>query len=260
MDELKENKVEKSSLKFIILWGVLLIIVLIAIYFTSIHLMNIKYINFATIELDRNITIEDEKIAKIIKVDASKFKKFKDNFIGANIIIGAEEDNNDTSIKPNAEPNNLKKEEFKEQAENNFKILENFILNRDLSIYTKLRNALEDSNLYDNKVEETKTSNDILLNNFYANVCAGLLKYHFNFEQFNIEVNKIKKYNDTTMYITVNNRYLVIFEYNSSECYFLVYNGKKYNDNKKELIFNHLQGYNSLKSWYRIENMSIDVN
>lgn len=57
--------------------------------------------------------------------------------------------------------------------------------------------------------------------------------------------------------MTINNKYFIIFEYGKSECYFIVYKGTKYDANKEHLVLDHIGGYDSLKSWYRIKTMPI---
>ena len=254
MEESKEKKTIKITLKTAILCFILLLAILVGIYFLTTYLINRKYINYNMINVNENIEIEDEQIAQLINVDINEFKNFKDNFIGANISIETVETNKFF------EPSISEKKEFKNLAKNNFILLEKYILNNDVKIAEQLIKALNDTALYVygeklSVVEQTEKIDSNLLNSFYTNVCAGLIKNHFKFDEFNIKVTKIEKYNDITMYITVNNKYLVVFEYDESECYFVVYNGTKYDADKEELIFDHIQGYNSFKAWYRIENM-----
>lgn len=264
---MKEEKQKKIKLSTIIILFILLVCIVAAcIIFISFN--NNKYINNTSIKNPEN-NINDENIAKMIDVDFEEFNKFKNYFIGANIKIGDMSDDNSLQSFITGEPSSSKKIEFKNDAEKNFKILETYILNSDKNVANVLLDSLKDTDLYVSRdaagIIESSENLDIsskTLDNFYIFACSGLIKHYFNFNNYDISVSKIEQYNgdrDIAIYMTINNKFFVIFEYDKSECYFLIYNGTKYNENKESIVDEHIGGYDSLKSWYRIETMPIDA-
>lgn len=254
---MEEKKQIKISLKTAIILFILLIGVLIGIYFLIGNFTDKKYINYDAIEI-RTGEISDEDIAQLIDVDIKEFTNFKDNFIGTNVIIEDEP----KQIKKLSEISNSKKIEFKNQAQENFKLLETYILNSDNNISQKLLEGLQNSDLYTygNRLATVEDSDNLevsqeTLNKFYAYVCSGLIKNYFKFEEYNINVLNLEKNNDIAVYMTINNKYFIIFEYGKSECYFIVNKGTKYDANKEDLVFDHIGGYDSLKSWYKMQKI-----
>lgn len=263
---MEEKKQIKINLKTVIILFIILLGLLIGIYFLIVNLTNKKYINYGAIKIE-NSEISDETIIQLLDVDAKDFTNFKDNFIGANVIIEDKPEQTKRStfiIESDTEISNSKKIELKNQAQENFKLLETYILNCDKDIAQKLLEGLKNPNLYtytNKKLTLIENSDDInisseTLNKFYAYVCSGLIKNHFNFEEYSINILNIEKNNDIDIYMTINNKYFITFEYGESECYFSFYKGTEYNINKKYLVFDHIGGYNSLKSWYRIGTMT----
>lgn len=269
---MEQKKQIKISLKFTIFLIIIITIsILLGGYFLAQYIISKKHINNSTI-VALNTEISDTEISNLIDTDLIEFEKFKDDFIGTKIII--EENNTKNNDKKSLtlekafEPSNSKKLEFKQQASTNFKILETYILNNEEKITNILLESLNNKQLYkyQNKLEIVEKTegleiSDETINKFYAYVLSGMIKNHFKYEDYNIKVQKITKNNDidTDIYLVVNNKYLVLFEYDETECYFFVYKGTEYNINKKELLLEHIGGYNSLKSWYRIENMPVEA-
>lgn len=264
---MEENKHIKINLKMAIILFIILVGIFIGAYFLTVKFLDKKYINYNTIETITS-DISDETIAQLIDVDINEFKNYKDYFVGTNIEIDekSSEQANGTSSILIGKIGNSKNLEFKEQAQNNFKLLETYILNNDNHISQELLKGLNNSNLYtyNNKLGLVEESKDFdvsqeTMNKFYVYVCSGLIKNHFNFKEYNINIVKIKKSNYIDIDITINDKYYIIFEFGQSECYFLIYKGTKYDANQNGLLFDHIQGYNSIKSWYKIDSMpSID--
>ncbi|MGN1298999.1 MAG: hypothetical protein ACI4UE_03345 [Candidatus Scatovivens sp.] len=267
---MEEKKKIKISLKVAIIIGILMISTIIGLYFMINYFINRKYVNYDLIEAENGNAIEDKVISKLISIEEEEFKKFKDYFVGANVSIEEEKSNSHENGYFSGSAwdsvSSSQKIEFKNQAEYNFNLLKTYILYNDIEIVQKILENLENQKLYEygNKltVVDEGGSTEIsqgLLNKFYAYVCSGLIKKHFNFDEFKINITKIEKNNSIDIYMTINNKYLAIFEYNKAECYLMLFNGTKYDIEKEEIIFDHIGGYNSIMSWHRIENTpSID--
>lgn len=265
---MEQKKKIKISLKItIVLIFIIVVSILLSVYFLVQYISNKMYINKSTI-VSSNNEILDTEISDLINVNLEELQKFKDDFIGTNVIIEEEKIQNDNTLSfAYGELSNSKKIEFKQQASANFKLLETYILNNEENVTQTILESLDNKQLYRyqsrvgvvEKTADLEVSNETI-NKFYVYVLSGMIKNYFKYDEYNIKIEEIIKNSevDTDIYVVVNNKYLVVFEYDETECYFLIYNGTTYNSDKEELVFEHIGGYNSLKSWYRIETMPTD--
>lgn len=246
---MKTKKRLESFFKTIIILAIFVIIFIVAIIFvrSSINkINNQKYLNSNPLGPAAN-EITDNEIIKLINIPDETFKEFKDNFIGTNVNI--EQDENGTTPFLPFEPSKSEKLQFKTQAENNFKLLKNYILNRDDYIYIFLLNNIQESNFNENE-----------LDSLYASVCSGMVKNYLNFDKYTIKFDKIEQYADSKeMMFSVNDKFLVLFTY-SKDCFWInIYNGTKYNSDQDSIIQEMLNGYNELLYWHKIKTMpSVD--
>ena len=198
-------------------------------------------INCDAIEVKDN-EISDETISQIIKVDINEFIKYKNFFINVDGYS-----------------------EYTEEAPKNFKLLETYIINSDNKLAQDLTEGLNTPDLYtnSNKLSVVGKSQDFsnsqeFMNKFYTYVCSGLIKNHFNFENYSINIDKIIDNDDIEIYMSINDAYYIIFEYKQSECYFTIQEGPEYDMNQFGLVFDHIQGYDSIMAWDMTKLMPLE--
>ncbi len=250
MEEKKQIKISLKTAIILTIFVVFLIGIIIFGCFAMNKISNKKYLNSKP--LGYNVKeINEEEIVNLVDLTDEDFKAFKENFIGANVTIEKEE--NQTTLTPSLlfEPSSAKKLQFKEQAEDNFNLLENYISNRDEDIYTFLLSNLRKSGVSENE-----------LDSIYASVCSGMVKNYINFDEYTIKFDEekgIKQYVDNKeMMFSVNDKFLVVFAY-SKDCFWIsIYNGTKYDLDKDAIIEERIFGYNELLYWERIETMPVD--
>lgn len=251
MEEKKQIKISLKTAIILIIFIVFLIGVIIFGCFAINKISNKKYLNSKPLGYNAKEINEDE-IVNLVDLTDEEFKSFKENFIGANVTIEKEE--NQTTLTPSLlyEPSSAKKLQFKEQAEENFKLLENYISNRDEDIYTFLLSNLRKSGLSENE-----------LDSIYASVCSGMVKNYIGFEEYTIKFDEekgIKQYaNNKEMMFSVNDKFLVVFVCGKDCLWISIYNGTKYDLDRDAIIEERIFGYNELLNWEIIETRpSID--
>lgn len=249
MEEKKQIKISLKTAIILTIFVVFLLGVIIFGCFAMNKFSNKKYLNSKPLGHNAK-EINEEEIVNLVGLTDEEFKSFKENFIGANVTIEKEE--NQTTMTPSLlfEPSSSKKLQFKEQAEENLNLLENYISNRDENIYTFLLNNLRKSGLSENE-----------LDSIYASVCSGMVKNYIDFEEYTIKFDEekgIKQYVDNKeMMFSVNDKFLVVFAY-SKDCFWIsIYNGTKYDLDKDAIIEERIFGYNELLYWERIETMPV---
>lgn len=243
-----EKKQIKISLKTAIILTIFVVFLIEAIVFGCFAMNKInnrKYLNSKPLGYNSK-EINEEEIINLVDLTNEEYKEFKENFIGTNVTIEKEE--NQTRINSTSlfEPSSARKLQFKEQAEDNFDLLKNYIFNRNEDIYASLLNKLRESEVSKNG-----------LDSIYASVCSGMVKNYIRFEEYTIKFDEeegIKKgIGNKEMMFSVNNKFLVIFTY-SKNCFWIsIYDGTKYDFNKDAIIEEKIFGYNELLYWERIK-------
>lgn len=242
-------KEEKEPIKislslFLILFIFIVIISLIILYSIVSQSSNqeneIKSSEDTKVVLGKKISIKDEikeeDISNIVGIDLQCFNEIKKNFL------------EETDNELNKSEQTYQETKYKKEADENFNAIEEYIKYNDNIVTQIILEELNNKKKYDEEDEECIVSEKDL-DRFYAYVYSGLIKYHIQLNNYDINVKyiNVKYNNDTTMSIEINNKYYALLVYNSSKCIFEI--SMKINETEYtvDLYKELLEGYKALK-------------